>query len=508
MASTIRESPVLYESIIDKNLVNLPVDSKQMLTWKCKRCDGTWKEMITKRAKYQLCPWCEPNKTRKSVVSSPAKFVKHKPKTKEIEEVTISARLDMCGICCVDNVPLHACPECSHEVCSECVQRYTFSESTMAKCMNSICGKFMEIGWLVQVCGMEWVKNEYVAHASKVVIEQDKSLIPSAMSFVPMYQLLADFGMNIKDLTYSRVFIRLAGDDEKNAVFDSITRQLGWSSEKIASFKYLQGCPVDNCNGLIDDQGICVVCSGRICIECRNPLIDGVSHICDQEAVESIKAMDGNTKPCIGCASPMYKIDGCDQVWCTVCHTAFNWSTGTVVTGSIHNPHYHQWLKEQGKNIARLDGPERIVNILVRALTDTQIILYTRMMEYVQEPRMVRVRESAFELNHNRVLYVMGLRTKEEWEKYAVCGYSKMRYELTIIRARQNMAEKLRRALAPLDDLSFHTNLEDIRKEYRKVMKLVEVIRCEYNKEMMYANAHFPNGITDYIHINWYNKGY
>ena len=35
-------------------------------------------------------------------------------------------------------------------------------------------------------------------------------------------------------------------------------------------------------------------------------------------------------------------------MWCTQCHTAFSWRTGEIETHVVHNPHYFQWMREQG----------------------------------------------------------------------------------------------------------------------------------------------------------------
>ena len=56
-----------------------------------------------------------------------------------------------------------------------------------------------------------------------------------------------------------------------------------------------------------------------------------------------------DTKPCPKCFSPIYKIEGCDQMWCTKCRTPFSWKRGTILTGAIHNPHAVRWQREHGE---------------------------------------------------------------------------------------------------------------------------------------------------------------
>ena len=53
-----------------------------------------------------------------------------------------------------------------------------------------------------------------------------------------------------------------------------------------------------------------------------------------------------DTKPCPQCATPIHKIEGCYQMWCTKCHTTFHYRTLEILHETIHNPHYVQWIQQ------------------------------------------------------------------------------------------------------------------------------------------------------------------
>lgn len=72
-------------------------------------------------------------------------------------------------------------------------------------------------------------------------------------------------------------------------------------------------------------------------------------HVCNPDDVATASLLKKDSKPCPKCATLIFKIDGCDQMWCTQCHTAFNWRNGTIET-KIHNPHYYAWLRENTKD--------------------------------------------------------------------------------------------------------------------------------------------------------------
>jgi hypothetical protein len=123
-------------------------------------------------------------------------------------------------------------------------------------------------------------------------------------------------------------------------------------------------CPGLDCRGFAMKKASgnieCGLCKTVLCKECHEPLgqtigsgsnAEALEHICDPNTLETVRMLKKDSKNCPSCKSLIFKIDGCDQMFCTQCHTAFSWRTGEVTTGRIHNPHYYEYLRRTGNQI-------------------------------------------------------------------------------------------------------------------------------------------------------------
>ena len=72
----------------------------------------------------------------------------------------------------------------------------------------------------------------------------------------------------------------------------------------------------------------------------------------------SAELIKQETRPCPSCGIRIYKIEGCDQMWCTGCHVAFSWRTGLRVNGPIHNPHFYQFQRQGGGAVIQNPGAQ------------------------------------------------------------------------------------------------------------------------------------------------------
>jgi hypothetical protein len=79
---------------------------------------------------------------------------------------------------------------------------------------------------------------------------------------------------------------------------------------------------------------------------CNEEKLD--QHVCLPDNVASMELLNKDTKPCPNCGTMIFRISGCSQMFCTDCHTAWDWNTERIVTGTIHNPHYYEFVNRNG----------------------------------------------------------------------------------------------------------------------------------------------------------------
>lgn len=123
--------------------------------------------------------------------------------------------------------------------------------------------------------------------------------------------------------------------------------------------QFIRHCPQSDCRGYLSTQWKCGLCETSVCPKCHgvkktttknetNAEAITEEHVCDPEMLESANAIRNETRSCPKCSTPIYRISGCYQMWCTICNTGFDWANGNELRGgNIHNPHYFAYLEHQ-----------------------------------------------------------------------------------------------------------------------------------------------------------------
>jgi hypothetical protein len=159
-------------------------------------------------------------------------------------------------------------------------------------------------------------------------------------------------------------------------------------------------CSKSECSGYLVKHK-CVLCNTGVCSKCCE--VKDLNHICNPESVKSVKEIKNSTKKCPKCDVSIHKIDGCDQMFCVQCHTAFSWNTNKIDTSKrIHNPHYFEYISKIQQSYQIYDENEPLNKILNEIILN-QISEMFYLPRLIQECSAVLTALNNFIFNQNTI---------------------------------------------------------------------------------------------------------
>lgn len=233
------------------------------------------------------------------------------------------------------------CEFCVFTACSACCQRYVLDQE-ISICMNTDCKKEWTRKFVVNTFPKSWVSKDWKNMNANVAVDKEKALFPSTMGVVAdikAQEAVAAEIIRIGEQIHTLIDLRRTLERQVS-IGGIVADKIAFNGRK---------CPDPECRGYLSTQWKCGLCEKWACPECH--VIKGdrrdTEHTCDPDTLATAKLLDKDTKPCPKCSTPIHKIEGCDQMWCTQCHTGFSWRRGTI-ENRIHNPHYYEWQRQNG----------------------------------------------------------------------------------------------------------------------------------------------------------------
>jgi hypothetical protein len=219
------------------------------------------------------------------------------------------------------------------------------------------------------VCKVEWdtdflsnnftkvfVNKELKTHRENYLFEKQLAMLPETQEYAEQLKLINGLEKQREIVLYKKRKL-----EKELRVINSNIREIDVTISDIKNgrynkdkpkFQFSYKCPVENCNGFLNEKFECGICENKICKHCME--IKDEEHECNEQKKETVKLLRQDTKPCPNCGELINKImGGCDQMYCVKCHTAFSWKTGQLERGHIHNPEYYRWMRENGRDIPR-----------------------------------------------------------------------------------------------------------------------------------------------------------
>jgi len=347
------------------------------------------------------------------------------------------------------------CFSCALAVCKDCVRTFLSQTEQLPSCMG--CHAAFTFTYLVRYLNRTWVNDTYRPWLKTVLLKRELSKMTESAAYaeaeIERRRLLKqnkEFSDKIYALTYeihkykravTANRLRIDGVDPgrfRNELVD------GGAVAVDPRKKFVMKCPGSNCNGFLSTAYKCTICNRSTCSTCLVVLTGAAAeHTCVESDRLSAEMIKKETRPCPVCGERIFKISGCDQMWCTsvkgggagnVCGTLFSWKTGALEVGvRNHNPEYHEMMNRLGRELPRTVGdvpcggmPEiresvRAIDIIVKtprvvAVRGRFYTTYRRLSEMLQYTvTTLRTRMLALDDKHKqRVPYLLNEMSKEE----------------------------------------------------------------------------------------------
>jgi hypothetical protein len=344
---------------------------------------------------------------------------------------------EICSICCetinISNRKDIKCLYCNYVACRECVTQFLLVNINEPNCMN--CKKVWNREFLCNNFTKSFINNDYRDYRQQLLLDKEKALLPAT-------QIIVEAMNNKEKLQKSLDEYLIEVSRKKQEFYDEIKFNeaiINGSTYNKQKKVFIKKCGVENCRGFLSEQWKCGICDTTTCNKCLELLNQDQEHVCKEENIESAKLISKDSKPCPKCAALIFKIDGCNQMWCVVCHTAFSWATGQIETSRIHNPHYYEMLRNMSANGEIPREPENICNDDNTGMPDNhqiQILLQTKIndLEYnTFSKQILSITRKIFHILYDhpntfqekydkskrelRIKYLMNNITEEEWKK-------------------------------------------------------------------------------------------
>ena len=356
---------------------------------------------------------------------------------------SVHARVD-CNICAeeVSSRRIIACPFCTFEACISCTERFLMDiDDDKPRCMSPDCKKVWTYEFLASKFSPSFHNGKYRKRRTTLLYEREKSLLPGTQPLVKMEKKKAKNQIKIDALRdENEMYLELIRINKRKIRDIEFTtggvngagEGVGKEAKKERTFT--RACPVNDCRGFLSTSLKCGTCNTYACKDCHLPKAskDDAIHKCDPDTVATVALLATDTKQCPACATPIFKIHGCDQMYCTQCHTPFSWTRGTIETGVIHNPHFYEAQKALNGGVAprnpgdyRCGGPPPLwdINIKLRQARISEdvadkISSLHRLINHITHVEIPRYPNRLGEMDNTRmrVNYLMGKIDEKQWQ--------------------------------------------------------------------------------------------
>jgi len=336
------------------------------------------------------------------------------------------------------------------------------------------CAKEWSRQFLANAFTNKFVTTTWKLNQQKLLFERERALLPATQALVEQLIAKEKIQEQIDEAELQYKALKLQAD-QMNKTIARLKRQR--DEIGVAEVRTAHACPGE-CRGFLN-EGKCGLCGKETCSECH--VIKLADHVCQHDDLATARLLQSDTKPCPKCATSIFKISGCDQMWCTQCHTAFSWTHGHIQR-SIHNPHFYEWQFLRPTGNALHNMPAKLRNIGIHIDQIDQIVQTTIHMRAVTIPDLRR--------NDNAKIRIAYMRNHISEKEFAV----KIQRANTLLDRNIQIADLLHTFCQSVTDLIYRIYDE-------KQVHEIETLRTQLNLQLTdiaHTFHHKPISLSDF----------
>lgn len=280
------------------------------------------------------------------------------------------------------------CAYCPHSTCRQCTSQYLLSTLNDPHCMA--CKREWNREFIDTKLTQTYRKGPLKVHRRRVLMDRERGRLPAMQVFAEAQNTLLRGAEESSDLRKQRKALKIQRNEIQvqyaEEGFDALAARLGpiqkqlhemklrireidregntarrilLGGQQVEARQFIMKCPGDECRGFLSTAWKCGTCEKFFCSDChvQKAAMRDETHVCNEEVKATAAMIRQETKPCPKCGIRISKIDGCDQMWCTGCHTTFSWNSGQVLLNTVvHNPHYYEYLRKTNGAVPREAG--------------------------------------------------------------------------------------------------------------------------------------------------------
>lgn len=247
--------------------------------------------------------------------------------------------------------------------CVVCLKDYLKEHTDQPHWACMFCKNKFSTSYVIDTFPSSVVNGVFKRVQEKNLLQQQLSLLPSTDAALQEEKIRRQNKRKLEELkslvAQKRREIRDLGDEIHDIETNGAPRPRREVPKDEFRLNTFSRCEKGDCRGFLHDHEgrlKCNACDGEFCKKCMVAVNAEGLHLvgddlvkeCDADAVATLRELKKDVRRCPeqSCGALISKVHGCDQMFCVMCKSSFNWRTGEKIkTTQLHNPHYLEWMR-------------------------------------------------------------------------------------------------------------------------------------------------------------------